>query len=191
MTFEELKYTVPNSVIEMYNLNNDYKLATYMKNNPSLYSLDMESYNWVVNHSQLNRRVLDFISQFVQHEGDEGQETIRHLFSAGYCWHFAHILKDAFNCGTVCNAYPFSHMVWVDHIGLAYDIYGMYEGDQLYFIPESYFGNKILGFRHISGVNSDITREELREVGLKYCEDNGFEFNEIGFLELTRKLEED
>ena len=101
-----------------------------------------------------NDRVMQFIYDFASHEGDDGWETIRHLFHAGYCYYFAKMLEDAFHRGQVCLAYPFGHIVWLDGSDedkdVAYDIEGVYCNYE-HLIPISYLGNTIQDFRHVPG----------------------------------------
>lgn len=59
------------------------------------------------------------------HQGAENSETIRNLFSSGYCYHFALILQHCFKRGDVCLAYPFGYMVWRDVNGVVYGIEGV------------------------------------------------------------------
>lgn len=97
--------------------------------------------------------VLGFIDRFYESfVGD--REHLRQLYRSGYCWHFAHMLRDTFNRGTVCLAAPFSHMVWVDDNGAPYDVEGTYVGDACLFIPESYLGEYLDSFKHIPGRDS-------------------------------------
>lgn len=49
--------------------------------------------------------VLQFIDDFVTHEStlsDDESTIIQRLFSNGYCYHFAIILKNIFNRGEIC-----------------------------------------------------------------------------------------
>lgn len=126
------------------------------------------------NYPEASLTVLQFISDFMTHAAatQEECEVLRLTFHAGYCWHFAHILKDTFKRGEVCWAAPFGHFVWVDDNGVPYDVEGVNEGEQDYNIPESYLGDKIKDFTHIPGECVPITTDdEVIEIIRKYEED--------------------
>lgn len=119
--------------------------------------------------------VLQFITDFTCHSAssEAEYEIIRHTFRAGYCWHFAHILKDTFKRGEVCWTAPFGHFVWVDDNGVPYDVEGVNFGEQAYNIPESYLGDKIRDFTHIPGETiPETTDKEVYEIIRKYEDDN-------------------
>lgn len=182
MTFADYKFLVPSSVRQRLQLNTDYKLALYMWNNPSTYDLPLDIFREIENSITPDDTVLKFIEQFKTHlQSDEAYEHIERLFRAGYCWHFAHLLQNVFGTGTVCNAYPFSHVMWVDKSGIAYDIEGVYVGEALYFIPEPFFHNSLKEFRHLPTYDYAISKEELMAVGKRYCKHMGYEFNTNAF----------
>lgn len=59
---------------------------------------------WATNHNiPYNHQVLEFIADFIYHQGGMNAEIIQNLFAAGYCWHFANILRDTFS--TWCSLY--------------------------------------------------------------------------------------
>lgn len=91
------------------------------------------------NNPNVNKQVLRFIKNFTTHAAatEKEYEIIRQTFRTGYCWHFAHLLKTTFGRGEVCWAAPFGHFIWLDN-ETPYDIEGVYYGESLYFIPESY-----------------------------------------------------
>ena len=91
-------------------------------------------------------------------------------FEAGYCWHFAHMLKTVFERGEVCWAAPFSHFCFVDDDGKAYDGGGRYIGEALYMIPERYCDKYIDAFKHIKEKNiEEASREDLISIIKRYC----------------------
>lgn len=92
--------------------------------------------------------VIEFIADIRYHQGDDYVETVRDLFRSGYCWHFAHILRDSFRRGRVCMAAPDNHMVWMDD-NIPYDIDGVYTRKALCFIGEEELGDYLDGFIHI------------------------------------------
>lgn len=125
-----------------------------------------------------NEQVLRFIADFMYHGVPEigletSAESIRSTFRAGYCYYFAHMLKEAFNRGTVCWAAPYGHIVWVDTDGNPYDIEGVNFSDCQYYIPCSYIGEHVNDFKHVPGVEFAATKEFLEEVIRQYERDNG------------------
>lgn len=50
-------------------------------------------------HPKADTQVLQFIADMKFRCGNENASIIEKLFSAGYCWYFAHILKLAFERG--------------------------------------------------------------------------------------------
>ena len=49
-------------------------------------------------------------------------------FRQGYCWHFAHLLKQTFQRGDVQLCLPgWQHFVWTDEDGTSYDIDGVFD----------------------------------------------------------------
>ena len=111
--------------------------------------------------------VLEFISQFYnKFTGDE--DSLRMQFRAGYCWHFAHMLKATFDRGEVCWAAPFGHFVWCDTDGTPYDVEGLYCGEASCFVPESYMGNALLDFKHIPGKGFNASISDLESILNRY-----------------------
>jgi len=106
--------------------------------------------NWI--ESQLEqfkeskREIITFIADILYH--GEDNDSIRKLFTAGYCYYFAKILEDAFG-GEVCWHKEYSHIVWRDENGCCYDIEGVfydYEDDTI--VPVSVLEDKLEFFRH-------------------------------------------
>lgn len=121
-------------------------------------------------------------SRFLMYMQDNQRiyDIIERQFRCGYCWHFAHMLKNVFNRGEVCWAAPFSHIVWVDTDKIAYDIEGKYISDALYFIPESYLGDYVNSFKHISwdiDIKYSPSKKDLIEIMKKYCDDNNIVYD--------------
>ncbi len=107
--------------------------------------------------------ILSFIKEF------KTSEEIRNHFAAGYCWHFAHILKATFGRGEVCIKFPYGHFVWVDTNEVAYDIDGVAElEDAKAFIPESFLGNCLEDFKHIPGQIHNTSMSELEDIWQRY-----------------------
>ena len=127
-----------------------------------------------------NEQVLRFIADFLYHGVQEvnitvSAESIRSTFRAGYCYYFAHMLREAFNRGTVCWAAPYGHIVWVDTDGNSYDIEGVNFSDCQYYIPCSYIGGHVDDFKRVPGVTFNASREFLESIIKKYEEDNGID----------------
>lgn len=122
----------------------------------------------------VDSQVLQFITDMVScaaKNGDE-YEVVRSMFHAGYCWHFATMLKNTFKRGEVCWAAPLGHFVWVDDNGVPYDVEGANFGEQDYHIPESYLGDALKDFMHIPGETYSISKEEIVDIIRKYEDDN-------------------
>lgn len=135
----------------------------------------IEDYPGDWQNPKVNEIVLQFITDLTcsSAETEEQYEIIRFTFKAGYCWHFAHILKNTFKRGEVCWAAPFGHIVWVDVNGVPYDAEGLNEGEQMYNIPESYLGDFIKDFIHIPGEEIPvITKDDIVGAIRKYEDDN-------------------
>lgn len=99
------------------------------------------------------------------------QEVFRKHYRSGYCWHFAHMLKDTFARGEVCWAAPFGHFVFVDTDGNPYDCEGIYEGEAFYFIPEPYMPIIALrDFKHVPDVTADINADIIISIIQTYCQ---------------------
>lgn len=107
---------------------------------------------------KVNLNVIEFIdsiTNFPDRKGNIG-EHIDHLFCAGYCYYFAHMLKLAFG-GRVCWVENRSHIVWADcdincsldalQEAVAYDITGVFD-DYERIWPAEYLGETIVDFMH-------------------------------------------
>ena len=111
-----------------------------------------------------NIEVIDFISKilyFSQDDScrnmkynstrteDEVSNPIASLFTNGFCYYFAVILKDAFNRGEICWHKNYSHIVWRDVDGTSYDIDGVFDAPDEEIVPvETSLSNMILDFKH-------------------------------------------
>lgn len=120
---------------------------------------------------QSNSQVLEFINKFITKQKDiKSREVIYNQFRNGYCYYFAIILKNAFNRGEICIAYPFGHIVWIDD-GIPYDIGGVYDGESTEFIPISYLGNLIEDFMHVPGKNHFASTDDIKRIYEAYTLD--------------------
>ena len=104
-----------------------------------------------------NKQILYFIANFVYHHGIDREETMINQFRAGYCYHFAMMLKNMFNDGEIYWCAPFGHMVYM-HDNIPYDIEGVNDSDCDYYIPIEYIKD---------GITSDIRVVEYDRVYIK------------------------
>lgn len=75
-----------------------------------------------------DEKVMDFIHRFVTLFGrltPVESSILASVFSQGFCYYFAIILKEAFGCGDICITSDCNHVVWV-YKNIAYDIGGVY-----------------------------------------------------------------
>lgn len=122
---------------------------------------------------QADEQVLDFIIDFLcHHKNVDEQEVIRSQFRAGYCYHFAIILKNIFNRGEICWCAPYGHICWVDDNGVPYDIEGICQSDCEYFIPVSYIQEGLADFMHIKGISFNASQEYIDNAINRYKSDN-------------------
>lgn len=121
---------------------------------------------------QPDSNIIMFIESFLYsntHNDDE-REVLRKIFMNGYCYYFAHMLKEAFVTGEVCWCAPYSHFVYL-HEGVPYDIEGVSITEADYFIPEKFLDNALFDFKHVPGVFSPgATREEIDNIISSYLE---------------------
>lgn len=92
--------------------------------------------------------VIRFIDRLVYWQGKKEAKTIIELFSNGYCYYFALMLKDAFG-GEICWLKGYGHILWKDENDTLYDINGVYtdyNDDEI--VPISELGDKIEDFKH-------------------------------------------
>lgn len=107
---------------------------------------------------EINLKVIKFIDEitnFPDRDGESG-EQIDHLFSAGYCYYFASMLKTAFG-GQLCWAQDRGHIVWADiqegctfdelQKACAYDISGIFDDYEVLW-PVSYLGDAVVDYLH-------------------------------------------
>lgn len=100
-------------------------------------------------------RFIDEVSSFPDRDGIPG-EHIDHLFCAGYCYYFAHMLEMAFG-GKVCWIQDRGHIAWADcdkdctleqlQNAIVYDITGIVDDYERVW-PIEYLGNTIVNYMH-------------------------------------------
>ena len=111
-------------------------------------------------YANADNQILKFISEFVYH--DDPESTLN-LFSNGYCYHFAQILKTTFDAGEICWVAPYSHIVWI-YEDIPYDIHGVYSGESTKFIPISFLGHAIEDFRHNPKIYHITSKSEIDKI---------------------------
>lgn len=100
-------------------------------------------------------RFIDEVNYFPDLDGEAGGQ-IDHLFSAGYCYYFATMLKTAFG-GRICWVQDLGHIVWADcdenctfeelQNNVVYDITGVFmDYERLW--PIEYLGDALINFLH-------------------------------------------
>lgn len=135
--------------------------------------------------SRANEKVIDFIDNFSTLFGQFQQEeidTVSAVFSRGFCYYFAIILKEAFDDrGEIYMTRDDRHIVWVLN-NVAYDINGVYRtyprsaNNGNFFngelIPIALIPNYMDSFKHVTpgttrkGMKErDAVKELMRGVG--------------------------
>lgn len=131
---------------------------------------------WITRTDRPLTEVEKFINNFMTAYGTNEikLEVLRATFRSGYCWHFAHMLKDTFNRGIIVWAAPFGHICWQDIDGKNYDVEGEYEGEAFYFIPETFTEvicpGSMFDFKHIPDKSFNITKQDLIKIMKSYCD---------------------
>lgn len=127
--------------------------------------------DWIVRKDRALTDVELFINQFMAQ--CVVPEYLRTQFRSGYCWHFAHILLDTFERGSVVWTAPFGHVCWEDTDGTVYDIEGEYHGEAYYFIPEDFIMKispiHMRTFRHLPNDKTITPKGELVRIMQEYC----------------------
>jgi hypothetical protein len=75
-----------------------------------------------------DEKVMDFIHRFITLFGrltPTESSILGTVFSQGFCYYFAIILKEAFGCGDICITSDCCHVVWV-YKNIAYDVGGVH-----------------------------------------------------------------
>lgn len=92
------------------------------------------------------------------------------LFTEGWCYYFANILKDAYPGGTVCLVYRHGHIAYLYH-GKFYDITGEITNHRNKYIPIEYFGDLINDFKQ-TYLGDGATSSEIKRCVIKAKIDN-------------------
>ena len=100
-------------------------------------------------------RFIDEVSSFPDPDGIPGEHIV-HLFCAGYCYYFAHMLEMAFG-GKVCWSQDRGHIAWADcdkdctleqlQNAIVYDITGIADDYERVW-PIEYLGDAIVDYMH-------------------------------------------
>ena len=90
--------------------------------------------------------------------------NIRKTFMSGYCYYFALIMKEAMQRGTICWACPFSHVVWKDEDGKAYDIDGEYVSDAVLIPIDDKNRKYFRGLLHNENPEYSISKEDMKRI---------------------------
>ena len=128
-------------------------------------------------------QVIEFIEQFKDYS--EVPFSMERLFRNGYCYYFAALLKEAFNRGQICWCAPYSHIVWLDDDGIAYDIEGQNVSDCIAYIPIEYLGEAgIDSFKKMNNFVFNPSKEDITGYIEKYYSDNNkvFDKHELDYF---------
>ena len=90
-----------------------------------------------------NSKVLEFIFDMINHQATvESVDVIEMLFSSGYCYHFATILKNLFGGEIMWHKYH-GHIVWCESdTQICYDVHGVFiDYNEQDIIPISVLGD--------------------------------------------------
>jgi len=92
---------------------------------------------------------------------EEKTKPIVRLFTEGFCYYFAIILKEAYPGGTVCLLKGHGHIVYL-YRGKFYDITGELTNRRNRYIPVEYFGEFINDFKQ-NYVSGGATKTEIEK----------------------------
>lgn len=153
------------AVIDKEQLEKDVAAGNITREAASHY---LAEYIWKFQHpdrDKADEKVLAFINNFAcYHHADlMKQSAVCELFSSGYCFYFAVMLREAFQRGDVCWCAPYGHICWVDDNGHPYDIYGTCDSESTYYIPVSYIKDGLADFKHIPGEAFDASEEYIQD----------------------------
>jgi len=184
MEYAELEKVVDEDIRQKRNLVLPFKLLYYILGNPKRYA------NYVSDaYTELDKLKIDTdVNEFAYHmnypkdAGDEVAESLYKVFYRNYSWHYAHILQDTFQRGSVCLAYPKNHWVWMDVNGVCVDALGTFHmstNPVLMFIPEHYLGNFTDVCKMVKSFDEpNYSTEYLLRLGKTFTHDMGYEYNE-------------
>lgn len=136
----------------------------------------LAEYIWQLQYpdrNKTNEKVLAFIGNITEYHYPNSlkQDAVYELFTSGYCYYFALMLKDAFQRGEVCWCAPYGHICWVDDNGHPYDIYGTCHSECDYLIPVSYIQDGLTDFKHVPGKTFAASEEYMQEAIQRFEKD--------------------
>lgn len=153
--------------------------------------LKEEKKKWICRYTDLgaNESIIKFIGEILFHGAtvnnyDDSVKTITNLFANGYCYYLAKMLQDAFPNGTICQCYPFGHIVYV-YKGIAYDIDGVSSSECEMCIPISLLGESVNDFRHIPDKEYYTTDQEIANIGIK-CKEKHLYLDALFYQDLVQ-----
>lgn len=167
-------------------INDDYSICNTIKNlvqkdfiaSNELYKIEFveasiknSRANKIGDTNKVSEKILWFVANFVYAQGYNNADCISNQFRAGYCLHFAIILKNMFKEGEICWCAPFGHIAYVQD-GIPYDIEGVCTSDCEYYIPISYIKEGIRDFVRIPGVGFNASEEYIQDAIRRYKQDN-------------------
>lgn len=143
-----------------------------------IWSTRVKQEKWVKMNMELypkaDKQVMEFIAKVIFNQGESNVGVIQGLFTQGYCYYFANMMKLAFHRGIICYVYDIGHFVWVDN-GVAYDVEGVYElVESEYLIPEDKIGDFIKDFMHVPGVYCMRGENEFTKILLDAIENKEY-----------------
>lgn len=202
---EKIQYELHTSaLINKEQLEKDVAAGNITRNTAEYY---LSRYIWEFQYPDRDKAdeiVLAFINNVAcYHHADlMKQSAVYELFSSGYCFYFAVMLREAFQRGEVCWCAPYGHICWVDNNGLAYDIYGICDAPADYFIPVSYIKDGLADFKHVPGEAFDASEEYIQDAiqrferdlrnsaGVQFSWEEEFSENEKRILTEIQKIKD-
>ena len=79
----------------------------------------------------------------------------------------AKMLEEAFPGGQACLCYPYGHIIYA-YEGIAYDINGVSDAEHEMYIPLTELGDAVNDFKHIPGLDCNITDDKIAKIVPNY-----------------------
>lgn len=97
----------------------------------NMYHTDSRIQDWSETQYKLGAAhdVINYIAMFRWFGGRKNVQVITNVFTNGFCYFFALLLKDVFARGDLVELDGFSHVLWQDTDGKVYDINGLWTRD--------------------------------------------------------------
>lgn len=112
-------------------------------------------------HSERSIEMIDTKQQiltFIENIREQGK-SMETCFGRSYSWHFARLLQITFGRGILCLAEPKPYILWLDHDGTTYDIFGEYDRKEeggTSFTDLRFLGSLTRVFQQIPGLFYEI-----------------------------------